>query len=62
VPAIAGMEVNMDENIILDWLFSDLDELIDFDGYRDMQEVKKREGREHIEISDKYGGSSTDNH
>ncbi|MBZ4647664.1 MAG: hypothetical protein HPY74_17545 [Firmicutes bacterium] len=52
----------MDENIILDWLFSDLDELIDFDGYRDMQEVKKREGREHIEISDKYGGSSTDNH
>lgn len=28
----------MDEKMVLDWLFSDLDELIDFDGYMDKQQ------------------------
>ena len=31
----------MDEKMVLDWLFSDLDELIDFDGYMDKQEEIK---------------------
>ena len=30
----------MDEKMVLDWLFSDLDELIDFDGYMDKQGLK----------------------
>jgi hypothetical protein len=52
----------MDKKMVLDWLFSDLDELIDFDGYVDKQWVKKHERREHIETGDKHGGPGANNH
>ena len=49
----------MNEQQVLQWLYADIDELIDFKGYR-IKEVLGNERKQSIKISDDNGGSICD--
>jgi len=39
----------MDENLVYHWLFSDIDSIIDFDGYETTQGDEQYEREQHFE-------------
>jgi len=51
----------MDEKTLLNWIYADIDELIDFDGYSLVQEESDEERGKSFETGSNNGGSICDN-